>query len=48
MSVSSAEGQLDPDDPGNVLQGRVEITNFDLSVTTITWNIVHDGPIRLP
>jgi hypothetical protein len=42
------EGQLDPDDPGNVLRGQVTITNYDLSVTTITWNIVHDGPIRLP
>jgi hypothetical protein len=47
-SVSMVEGQLDPEDPGNVLRGQVAITNADLSVTTINWNIVHDGPIRLP
>jgi hypothetical protein len=47
-SVSIVEGQLDPEDPGNVLRGQATITNSDLSVTTITWNIVHEGPIRLP
>ena len=46
--MSLIEGQLDPEDPGNVLKGQLEITNYDLSTTTVTWNIVHAGPIRLP
>ena len=47
-ATSMVEGQLDPQNPGNVLRGQTTITNYDLSTTTITWNIVHDGPIRLP
>ena len=46
--TTMVEGNLDPGNPGNVLMGQTRITNFDGSTTTITWNIVHDGPIRLP
>jgi hypothetical protein len=46
--LSRIEGQVDPDDPGNALRGQDSFTNFDGSVTTVTWNLVHDGPIRLP
>lgn len=46
--LSRIEGQVDPEDPGNVLRGQDSFTNFDGSVTTVTWNLVHDGPIRLP
>ncbi|HEY6608875.1 MAG TPA: hypothetical protein VI277_06735 [Candidatus Limnocylindria bacterium] len=42
------EDQLDPENPGNVLRGQVTITNDDLSTTTISWNIVHEGPIPFP
>ncbi len=47
-SNSTVEGQLDPENPGNILEGQITITNYDLSTTVITWNIVHDGPIPLP
>jgi hypothetical protein len=46
--LSRVEAQLDPEDPGNRLQGSQSFTNWDLSTTTVTWNLVHDGPIRLP
>jgi hypothetical protein len=42
------EGRVDPADPGNVLRGQMTIDNGDGSVTTVTWNIIHDGPIPLP
>ncbi len=46
--LSRIEGQVDPEDPGNALRGQESFTNSDGSVTTVTWNLVHDGPIRLP
>jgi hypothetical protein len=46
--LSRIEGQVDPEDPGNVLRGQDSFTNFDGSVTTVTWSLVHDGPIPLP
>ncbi len=42
------EGQLDPQDPGNVLKGQMSITNYDGSISILNWNLIHDGPIRLP
>ncbi|HEY8171401.1 MAG TPA: hypothetical protein VIH24_09955, partial [Candidatus Limnocylindria bacterium] len=46
--TSLVDGHIDPNNPGNRLQGSTTITNDDLSVTTITWNLVHEGPIRMP
>jgi hypothetical protein len=47
-ATSLVEGRVDPADPGNVLRGQMTIDNGDGSVTTVTWNIIHDGPIPLP
>jgi hypothetical protein len=44
---ASAEGQLDPANPGTVLNGSLGVTNFDGSMTTITWNLQHEGPIPI-
>jgi hypothetical protein len=46
--VTSVSGHIDPENPGNVLAGSEAILNDDLSTTTLTWNLVHDGPIILP
>lgn len=46
---TTVEGRIDPNNPGTVLSGsHTFISEYDLSTTTVTWNIVHEGPIRLP
>lgn len=46
---TTVEGRIDPDHPGNILAGSQTFTSeYDSSTTTVTWTIVHDGPIRLP
>lgn len=46
---SSIEGQLDAANPGSVVDGSV---TFEFSLPkmklTVTWHLVHDGPIVLP
>jgi hypothetical protein len=42
------EGAIDPANPGSSLKGSQRVEWPDGSVTTITWDLVHDGPIRLP
>jgi hypothetical protein len=42
------EGHLDPLNPGNRLNGSMEFTFGDGWSTTVTWDIVHEGPIILP
>lgn len=43
------EGSLDPANPGSVVDGSVtfDTTSPDATVT-VTWHLVHDGPINLP
>lgn len=49
LLTSKVSGKIDPENPGNQISGSLTVTNpSDLSVTTITWNLTHDGPIRLP
>ena len=45
---SMVEGRVDPLNPGTALRGSHTFTNYDLSTTTVTWNLRHEGPIRLP
>lgn len=42
------EGTIDPANPGTTLKGSKRVEWPDGSVTTITWDLTHDGPIRLP
>jgi hypothetical protein len=46
--ISMVEADVDPANPGNRLHGSKTVVNDDLSVTTITWDLSHDGPIRFP
>jgi hypothetical protein len=43
-----AEGSIDPANPGTQLKGSSRTEWPDGSVTTIDWDLTHDGPIRLP
>ncbi|MET0771846.1 MAG: hypothetical protein ABWZ82_02080, partial [Candidatus Limnocylindrales bacterium] len=47
VRTDTIEGTLDPAAP-NVLKGSKRTEWSDGSVTTITWDLVHNGPIRLP
>ncbi len=48
VRTDRVEGTIDPANPGTTLQGSKRVEWPDGSVTTITWDLVHDGPIRLP
>jgi hypothetical protein len=41
-------GRLDPRNPGDHLTGTLEIPGDDGTKTVITWDLRHEGPIRLP
>ena len=44
---TTLRGQLNPADPGNKISGRKLIYEGDTK-TKITWELTHEGPIRLP
>lgn len=48
VRTGRVEGRIDPANPGTTLKGTQRIEWPDGSVTTITWDLAHDGPIRLP
>ena len=48
VRTGRVEGRIDPANPGTTLKGTQRVEWPDGSVTTITWDLVHDGPIRLP
>ena len=48
LAMRELTGHLDPKDPGNTLSGSTTITSLNGWVTTITWSLIHDGPIRIP
>ena len=41
-------GDLDPTNPGNKISGSLTSNNEDFTITTVTWDLTHDGPIHLP
>jgi hypothetical protein len=41
-------GDLDPTNPRNTINGSLTATNDDLTTSSVTWQLTHDGPIKMP
>lgn len=48
VSGVTASGQLDPKNPGNRLSGSTSVVGSNGWITTVTWSLIHEGPIILP
>jgi len=49
LGSNNIEGSLNPANPGNAVDGSAMFeTAFPDGILTVTWHLVHDGPITLP